>query len=108
MTLLSTQSFRFNKDETENRLRFPDIAESALSFSIAVGTKTYTVIVAWNTWLNSPTVSIYTANTSPVALNLPLSARITDVSPNYLSDQIFRGYYLFWEPGSSWFGFYRE
>ena len=67
MTLISSQKFNFNKDETENRLRFPDLAESALTFSIAVGTVTYNVIVSWNTWLNSPALSVYTANNSPIA-----------------------------------------
>lgn len=108
MTLISTQSFTFNKDETANSLRFPDLAESALSFSIVVGDSTYIVVVSWNTWLNSPMVSIYTANKDPVAINQPLAPRVSDTSPNYLCDRVFRGYYLFWEPESSWFGFYRE
>lgn len=108
MTLISSQSFKFNPDETENRLRFPDLADSAMSFSIRVGDITYTVVVGWNTWLNSPSVSIYTANATPIAINLPLSPRITDTAPNYLADKLFRGYYLFWEPASSWFGFYSE
>ena len=108
MTLVSSQNFTFNKDETENRLRFPDISESALSFSIQVGTATYAVVVSWNTWLNTPLVSIYTQNNIPVALNMPLAPRVSDISPNYLADKRFRGYYLFWEPSSAWFGFYRE
>lgn len=106
MTLLSSQPFTFNPDETDNRLRFPDLADSAMSFSIKAGDVTYTVIISWNTWLNSPLVSIYTANAEPVALNLPLSPRVSDTAPNYLADKRFRGYYLFWEPASSWFGFY--
>ena len=106
MTLISSQKFNFNKDETENRLRFPDLADSAMTFSIAVGTSTYKVIVSWNTWLNSPMVSVYTANASAVALNMPLAPRVSDYSPNYLADKLFRGYYLFWEPDQSWFGFY--
>ena len=107
MTLVSTTPFYFNKDETENYLRFPDLASEAKTFSIVAGA-TYTVIVSWNTWLNSPQLSIYTANNTPVAINMPLAPRISDISPNYLADKRFRGYYLFWEPGSEWFGFYKE
>lgn len=108
MTLLTTQPFKFNSDETENSLRFPDLANSAMTFSITANGETYIVVVSWNTWLNSPMVSIYTGNTEPIALNQPLAPRVNDYSPNYLCDKRFRGYYLFWEPASSWFGFYSE
>ena len=108
MTLTSSQKFTFNKDETDNALRFPDLADAAMSFSIKVGTDTYIVLVSWSTWLNSPLVSVYTANNIPVAINQPLAKRVSDYSPNYLCDKSFKGYYLFWEPDSSWFGFYSE
>ena len=106
MTLVSSYSFTFNKDETENYLRFPDLASAAKTFSISVNGVTYSVVVSWNTWLNSPQLSIYTPDNTPVAINLPLAPRVSDISPNYLADKRFRGFYLFWEPTSSWFGLY--
>lgn len=106
MTLVSKQDFHFNKDETDNRKRYPDLAGSAMSFSITANAETYIVIISWNTWLNSPMVSIYDSSTNAVALNRPIAPRVNDVSPNYLCDKRFAGYYLFWEPASSWFGFY--
>lgn len=106
MTLISSEPFSFNKDETENYLRFPDLASSAKTFSIVAGGATYSVVVSWNTWLNSPMVSIFTSDNTPVAINLPLAPRITDISPNYLADKRFRGYRLFWEPDGARFAFY--
>jgi hypothetical protein len=108
MTLVSQFPFYFNKDETENYLRFPDLASEAKTFSVVANGTTYQIIVSWNTWLNTPMVSVNTSNGSPIAINLPLAPRISDYSPNYLADKLFRGFYLFWEPESDRFAFYRD
>lgn len=108
MTLIESFEFSFNKDATENNLRFPDMATQSFVFSILVNSITYTVKTFWNTWANSPLISIYDANDNIVLGNVPLMPRITDYSPNYLSNKLFKGYYLFWDIEAGMFLFYED
>lgn len=108
MTLLDSFDFRFNKDASEYRLKFPDMATQSFVFSIPVGDSTYTVKTFWNTWANSPTVNIYDQNSTIISGNMALMPQITDYSPNYLSNSLFEGYYLFWNVESEAFLFYED
>jgi hypothetical protein len=107
MTLLNQYSFTFNKDETENALRFPDMASSAYIFSFTADT-TYNVTVTWNTYTNSPMISIRSQDGTNKNVYIPLSPRINDTNPNFLNSLSLKGYYLFWEPISSAFTLYKD
>jgi hypothetical protein len=107
MTLLNKFSFAFNKDETENALRFPDMASSAYIFSFSAG-ETYVVTVTWDTYTNSPLVSVRTQDNTNINIYMPLSPRINDTSPNFLNSLSLTGYYLFWEPIASMFTLYKD
>lgn len=108
MTLIESYEFIFNKDATENRLRFPDMAEQSYVFSISVSDTIYTVKTFWNTWLNTPYLNIYNQNNEIVISGAILMPRITDYSPNFLANNIFEGYYLFWDKDANKFLFYQD
>ncbi len=108
MILKSSFPFRYNKDESENALRYPDLSHSAYVFSIVTSTATYTVQVTFSTWLNTPLVSVYTNDNVPIMINMPFTERVSDVSPNFLSDKVFKGFYLFWEPQTTFINFYGD
>ena len=97
--------FRFNKDETDPALKFPDLAGRGFSFNISVGGATHIVRVSYNVWTNNGQVSIYDAAQIPVALNIPLIAAFSDGHPNFLYDKQFAGYSLAWDPDQGGFIF---
>ena len=108
MILKSSFPFRYNKDESVNALRFPDLSNNAYVFSITTATSTYTVQITFSTWLNLPLVSVYTNDNVPITINMPLTERVSNLSPNFLSDKVFKGYYLFWEPETTFLNFYGD
>jgi hypothetical protein len=107
MTLIDSFNFTFNKDETENALRFPDLATSSYVFSFTA-TDIYIVTVSWNVYTNSPVVSVRTQDNVDVNVCMPLSPRVNTTNPNFLNSVDLSGYYLFWEPVLSAFTLYKD
>lgn len=108
--LLQTNEFRFNKDEIEPYLRFPDLATNAYSFNIQINNNFYIVLITYNIWSNSPQVSIYDSNQNAMVLNVPLMEQLINAdnpfSPNYLyGNLVFEGYTLVWNIDSQEFLF---
>jgi len=97
--------FRFNNNETDPSLRFPDLAGRAFTFNFTANNLTYTVRVSYNLFTSNGQVSVYDQSQNPIIVNTPLIETFDGLHPNFLWDRVFAGYYLVYDPGQAGFVF---